>query len=518
LTQGSNNQARLREGIDAAKRGDKLTARRLLQQVLAFEKDNELALMWMASVVDSIEERRSFLQRVLQVNPNNERAREALRRLGGNEWAPLPGSASSSAAASSSSSSRNSLGGGGERDSGGGRRGQLSPYTLLAGLVALIVVVLVSVVALNPARNTPTSPTPSNVELTFAVLMASPSVTATDDNRSPTATLLPGIIATFDPSKVTQLPPTFTWTFTPTTTPTLFPSTTPIPLQAFNILYTSFEPDVDAPSLYRSNADGTGERKLASGALGGFSDIALAPDGNSVAFVRGTAVYEDAAPDGSRRILPQLYIGTLDDLSNALPVTTFAGIRLMRPSWSPDGESIIIVTDQDGDEDIYRYSVEGGFSTALTDNNNRDFDASYSPDGETIVFASDFESPGFTEIYRMKADGTEITRLTDESGNSYEPVYSPDGTRIAYIGDRESDSDLFVMDANGSGSYLLTVDDNDAEDQSPQWSPDGRWIVFASNRESVEFSWFAIDLSGRIEPLRPTERINQSLTFIAESR
>ena len=82
MSEQSNVPARLREGIDAAKRGDKIAARRLLQQVLSVDGDNELALMWMASVVDSLNERRFFLERALSINPKNDRAREALRRLG----------------------------------------------------------------------------------------------------------------------------------------------------------------------------------------------------------------------------------------------------------------------------------------------------------------------------------------------------------------------------------------------------------------------------------------------------
>ncbi|MBE2184108.1 MAG: hypothetical protein IAE89_11825, partial [Anaerolineae bacterium] len=80
---GPNIEELLRQGVDAARSGDKLTARRLLQQVLLNDKNNITALMWMASVVDTLEDRRAYLQRVLQVDPNNERAREALRRLGG---------------------------------------------------------------------------------------------------------------------------------------------------------------------------------------------------------------------------------------------------------------------------------------------------------------------------------------------------------------------------------------------------------------------------------------------------
>lgn len=82
-SRGPDIGERLREGIEAARRGDRINARRLLQQVLILDRDNEAALMWMASVVDTLAERRAFLERAIKVNPNNQRAREALERLGG---------------------------------------------------------------------------------------------------------------------------------------------------------------------------------------------------------------------------------------------------------------------------------------------------------------------------------------------------------------------------------------------------------------------------------------------------
>ena len=82
-----NFERNLSEGIEAARRGDKLTARRLLQQALQQDRANETALIWMASVVDTVPEKRAYLEQVLRVNPNNERARQALERMGG---APPP--------------------------------------------------------------------------------------------------------------------------------------------------------------------------------------------------------------------------------------------------------------------------------------------------------------------------------------------------------------------------------------------------------------------------------------------
>src|SRR5687768_16165591 len=43
--------------------------------------DNEVAWMWYASVLDAVAEREHALRQVLDINPNNTRAREALARL-----------------------------------------------------------------------------------------------------------------------------------------------------------------------------------------------------------------------------------------------------------------------------------------------------------------------------------------------------------------------------------------------------------------------------------------------------
>ncbi|MCK6578450.1 MAG: DPP IV N-terminal domain-containing protein [Anaerolineae bacterium] len=496
MTQGPNIQARLREGIDAAKRGDRLTARRLLQQVLAFDRDNELALMWMASVVDTIEERRSFLQRALQVNPDNARAREALRRLGDTSGTAMPGSAPSSAGSPA-------LAGGSLRSN--------NVYLWLAGAVVLIVAVILGVILLNPSRNQTPTATISNIQRTF-IAAANPSVTPSPDRRPPTATVFTGVIVTFDPNTAPQLPPTFTPTFVPTSTPTPLPSATPLPLSDFSVVYGDIEPNASAPSLYSASANGTNEIKLESGTLGGFTDAAVSPDGRSVAFVR-----EIATDEAEPKRYPQLFIAPLENLPAAQPVTRFTGSILAGPSWSADSSSIVFSSNHDVDEEIYRYDVQSGNLRQLTRNQTRDFDPAFSPDGSLIVFASDVDSPDFSEIYQMTREGAAITRLTEDSGSSFSPAYAPNGARIAFISDRQGDADLFIIDADGQRPFMLTVDDNGAEDRSPIWSPDSRWIVFASNRELDRFAWYAIDLSGAIQALPKNDRLPQSLTFIAQS-
>src|SRR5258707_15459313 len=81
----------LNAGIQAAKNKRRAEARRLLEQVLEADESNETAWMWLASVVDTPREKRICLENVLELNPDNVRARETLAQLG-----PAPQSAAPS--------------------------------------------------------------------------------------------------------------------------------------------------------------------------------------------------------------------------------------------------------------------------------------------------------------------------------------------------------------------------------------------------------------------------------------
>jgi len=71
------NAARLlKRGVFAAQSGDRDTARKLLTQVVALDPASEDAWMWLASISDYPEELMAFLDRVLAINPDNQRAAE----------------------------------------------------------------------------------------------------------------------------------------------------------------------------------------------------------------------------------------------------------------------------------------------------------------------------------------------------------------------------------------------------------------------------------------------------------
>jgi len=66
----------LKAGIEAAQEGNRTEARLLLLRVIEIEPGNEDAWMRLASISEYPEELLGFLDRVLEINPNNERALE----------------------------------------------------------------------------------------------------------------------------------------------------------------------------------------------------------------------------------------------------------------------------------------------------------------------------------------------------------------------------------------------------------------------------------------------------------
>lgn len=77
----SQAQARvvLKEGIAAARNGNKVQARQLFQQAAELDPAIETTWLWLAGLAESPREAVQFLERVLVLNPDHEKANTALR-------------------------------------------------------------------------------------------------------------------------------------------------------------------------------------------------------------------------------------------------------------------------------------------------------------------------------------------------------------------------------------------------------------------------------------------------------
>jgi len=72
---------KLTAGIAAFKKGDKATASKFLLEVVREEPNNEIAWLWLTGCAKSEKKKIECLSKVLAINPNNLKAKEALKKL-----------------------------------------------------------------------------------------------------------------------------------------------------------------------------------------------------------------------------------------------------------------------------------------------------------------------------------------------------------------------------------------------------------------------------------------------------
>jgi hypothetical protein len=483
----------LQTGIEAARSGNRAAARMILGQVVERDPRNELGWMWLASVADTAAERRTYLQKVLDINPANDRAKQALERLEQAAAAAPPPSRPSEPRAAPPIIQTPILPSVEKitTDLDLPREALMDLPTQRRRFPAIFMVGIVLALALiGTGFYMLWSYTQQEQEAATATPIPPTSVidNPTAAPRLPTPTPRGGAFVTLPP-----MTPPPTWTAAPIVLPTatLEPTATPAPPAA--LLMVSVRPpgsdnwelalisgeDMETPRMRLEDENFT---------LLETYDAVFSPNGRQVVF---TAHLSNASGGTAEEIgIARAQGGPITLLTN------LGAAHTQSASWSPDGTQIAFESNADGDYDIYLVSVEGGQPQNLTAaNGGMDQYPAWSPDGQMLAYASDRESPGFLDIWLMGVDGSNPERLTRDA-NSYDPAWSPDGRLIAFISNRNQDNDLFVMKADGTNEHPLTVNDGIAEDRDPVWTSDGMFIAFSSNRDSDEFNIYMIRSDG----------------------
>jgi TolB protein len=148
------------------------------------------------------------------------------------------------------------------------------------------------------------------------------------------------------------------------------------------------------------------------------------------------------------------------------------------PSPSPDGKQFVYRTMGAEGQGLRIQNVEGGPATTLT----TDYDTFpvWSPRGDLIIFVRQQQSD--FEIFSIRPDGKDLRRLTSSPGNDSHMAFSPDGEWIVFTSARMGFKDeapytdapqpygeIFVMRYDGKDLQQLT--DNQWEDGAPTWQP-----------------------------------------------
>ena len=516
--------ALLQEGIALARNGQRDQAREIFEQVIQADDLNEMAWMWMATVLEHDAQRREALEIVLEINSANAEAREALNRLGGprarhkaeaaQELAERIGGEDLDEATFQPVAERPPEPPAPEPEP------EIDPEAREAALDRKLIEAVHAEATTDAAAaedddaeaedEAPDAEPAQVVEyidfraidrrrrlerlarwlgwsalvlvgaglvavllVGLAQLSTPPLPTATPTpglqtalaaliTQSPTISPTPEgiIVVTRETREAAFLPPTWTPSHTPSPTASYTPSPTPLAPAAYRLIFSRRAEGAAHYSLYTLRGDGTQLQRL-TGDTTDDRGPAPASDGRRVVFVSDQR--------GGR----ELMLTTLDTLTTPVPT----GVP------SPTGEAV----PPDGAEatppaDEGTPLATGALQVITTLGGRRTGAPSWSSDGFRIAFSAEVD--GDEEVFIVNADGSGFAQLTDNTNIAdRDPAWSPNGQWIVFASDRDGANEFELYRVRPNGTELTRLTDSAGSSFEPSWSPDSASIVFVSDRD-----------------------------------
>ena len=310
-------------------------------------------------------------------------------------------------------------------------------------------------------------------------------------------------------------------------------------------------PSAEESSLVIANADGTGERILASRkepedfpARGRIP--AWSPDGKTIACITGDDttvmgkmdVVEVNVSDGEvKPVTTQGWkwinqIAWLKDKSRLLVLGSQAEAKSMESQiWSfsyPSGEARRITTDLSdywsvsltGDSDalvtVQSSSISNIWVAPIGDtsravqiksggtNGEGNDGLAWSPDGR-IVYNS--RASGVDEVWIINADGSGPKQLTADATLSLPSRVTPDGRYIVFGSLRNEHLNFWRMDLDGGNQTQLT--NGNIGTYHPTVTPDSRWLIYTAETSAGPHLW-KVSIDGGGEAVQITDRFTNS--------
>ncbi|HEY7114248.1 MAG TPA: protein kinase [Thermoanaerobaculia bacterium] len=155
----------------------------------------------------------------------------------------------------------------------------------------------------------------------------------------------------------------------------------------------------------------------------------------------------------------------------------YADVRL-----SPDGGRVAVTLRDPAhaqNEDVWVLDASRGTSTRITAEPTEEFDPAWFPDGERLVYVSD--RAGFYDLYERPASGGPEKLLVRTRQDKVLPTVSPDGERLlASVGEGGFYARV-LFPTSGTGEAGGLSGGSRYLEQHAEFSPDGRWTAFDSD-------------------------------------
>ena len=250
----------------------------------------------------------------------------------------------------------------------------------------------------------------------------------------------------------------------------------------------------------------------------------------------GTWLSLDISPDGQTLLfdlLGDLYTlpiggGKATQLTSGLPMDT-------QGRFSPDGKSIVYISDEDGSNNVWTMDLETGDKSQVSKSKDEKFQsAEWSPEGDYLVTT---KGTGVMKMHLYHKNGGAGIALATEPANmkDIEPTF---GTDARYIWFSRRDG-MWQYNAQMPQYQIYTYDRETGKVEpqtsrhgsafSPTLSPDGQWLVFgtryetetgliARNLETNEEKWLAYPVQRDEQEAIAPMGVLPSMTFTPDSK
>ncbi len=165
-------------------------------------------------------------------------------------------------------------------------------------------------------------------------------------------------------------------------------------------------------------------------------------------------------------------------------------------SWHPTRREMLITTRFADVTQIHQVKMPGGARFQLTFYPDPVSSAQYEPtQGNYFVFGKDVGGGEFYQLYRYDVDSGDITLLTDGKSRNTGAVWFAGGGKLAYGSTRRTgrDVDLYAMNpADPKSDHLIAKLDGGGW-EALAWSPDGRKILVNEEISASESYLWVVD-------------------------
>ena len=183
--------------------------------------------------------------------------------------------------------------------------------------------------------------------------------------------------------------------------------------------------------------------------------------------------------------------------------------------WSPDGKSIVFVSNISGRNNLWIMPSEGGWPSQLTVSDQRQTSPVWSPDGKWVAYMSDYDGDEQWDIFFVSPKTGQVVNVTKTRDIAEEsPVWSPDGRYLAYMV-KPKTSSVFEIDIYDTVmrevKHLTTGTAKDRMNVDPIWSKDGKFVVYTQYQAKGTDSNVFIADAGSAQSTRLTPHEGEQL-------